>query len=254
VPTAPNDPNEPSDPSDGPTTPGGPSGGRGERPSFWAPAVRDRAGAAMRVGLDQLVRRNLRGVWVRGALPSGPAVWISNHHSWWDYFVAAAALRSTGRTDVGVLMDAANIGRREVYRTGGVVGTDELRAAADMVNAGAVLVVFPEGRLLPAGPLGPTRPGGQWLADRTGAPVWAVATRVVLRAQQAPEAYLDVAPTRTPRPDGTVPPAEDSLRDQLARLDAELSRADPDEPLPGFRQVVPGVRSWHERIDKLVRR
>lgn len=211
-----------------------------------ADLVNTGAEGALRGGLDQLVRRNLRGVWVSGELPSGPAVWASNHHSWWDFFAAAAALRAAGRRDVGVLMDAVNVGRQGLFQQVGVVGTDQLRSAVTMLRDGAVLVVFPEGELRPAGPVAPVRPGARWLADRSGAELRAVATRAVLRGQQAPEAYLRVSdPLATTDDLGTV------LVGEVAALDAALATADPMDPLPGYRPVVTGVRSWNERFSAL---
>ena len=199
----------------------------------------------LHTGLEQLVRRNLRGVWVRGEWPApGPVVWLANHHSWWDYFVAASALRSAGRAEVGVLMDPASIGSRSFYLRVGAVGTDRLRTAVELLRSGQVLVVFPEGRLLPAGPLGEPHPGAAWLARRSGAVILPVATRVVLRGQQAAEAYLDLGPPADPDS------ACDDLRERLAGLDAELAHSDPDVALPGFRQVVSGVRSWPERFQR----
>ena len=216
--------------------------GAPERPSEFARAA---VAQVLHTGLEQLVRRNLRGVWVRGEWPaSGPTVWLTNHHSWWDYFVAAAALRSVGRSEVGVLMDPASIGSRNFYLRVGAVGTDRLRTAIELLRAGQVLVVFPEGRLLPAGPLGEPQPGAAWLAHRSGAAAVPVATRVVLRGQQAAEAYLDLGPPTDPDA------ACDHLRERLTRLDAELARSDPDVALPGFRQVVSGVRSWPERFQR----
>jgi len=194
--------------------------------------------------LDQLVRRNLRGVWVRGELPTQAAIWAANHHSWWDYFVARAALRAAGRTDVGVLMDPANIPSRTLFGWAGAVGSDRLRTAAELTLSGGVLAIFPEGQLRAPGPLGAVRPGAAWLARRTGATPLAVATRVVLRGHQAPEAYLDIVP---------VPAAAglpEVLADRLADLDGTLAVADPAHPLPGYRQVVRGVRSWSERISR----
>ena len=91
-------------------------------------AVTGSAQTLLRGGLDQLVRRNLRGVWVQGVLPTGSCVWAANHHSWWDFFVAAAALRDAGRLDVGVLMDAGNIGRPEAVPPG---RCDRRRPVAD---------------------------------------------------------------------------------------------------------------------------
>lgn len=202
--------------------------------------------ATVKAALALLVRRNLAGVWVRGTLPRGGCVWSSNHHSWWDFFVAAAALRSIARTDVGVLMQPGNIGRPQLFRRVGVVGTDRLRTAASMVASGMVLVVFPEGELRNPGVLGPTRAGDQWIAASAGATVQVAATRVVLRGRQAPEAYVDLGPRLAPGGG-----SDDALRDRLTALDGELARADPNLPLAGFTRVTRGVTSWHERFSAL---
>ncbi len=198
---------------------------------------------ALGVALDQLVRSNLRGIWVRGDLPTGSAVWTTNHHTWWDFFAAAGALRATGRKDVAVLVDAATMSRPGALRLAGVILTTQLRTALARLSGGGVLVVFPEGELRPAGPVGPARPGARWLADRSGAPLIVVATRVLLRGNQAAEAYLDIAPAV-----GAGDDPHALLSAAVGRLDAELAGADPMMPLPGFRQVVRGVRSWHERF------
>ncbi len=192
--------------------------------------------------LDQLVLRHLRGVSVRGTVPGGAAVWAANHHSWWDYFAGLAALRAAGRGDVGVLMDPANIGSRTAFGWAGAIGTDRLRTAQGLLSAGGVLVLFPEGSLRTAGPLGPIRPGAGWLAERTGTPLLAAATRVVMRGHQAPEAYIDL----TPVPDAGG--LARTLSGTLNALDAALADGDPEQPLPGYRQLVRGARSWSERI------
>jgi hypothetical protein len=201
-----------------------------------------RPSVLVRFGLAQLVRRNLRGVWVRGELPIGPAVWAANHHSWWDFFAAHAALRATGRSDVGVLMDPVNIASRKVYGWAGVVGADRPRTAVEFLRSGAVIVLFPEGELRTPGPLGPVRPGAEWFARQARTPLVAVATRVVLRGHQAPEAYLDVAPVSAAADLSSV------LAGRLAILDDTLATSDPALPLPGYRPVFAGVRSWSERI------
>ncbi len=216
--------------------PAGVSSGRAQE------RIRQVTETALRTGLEQLVRRNLRGVWVRGELPTGGVVWASNHHSWWDFFVAAAALRTVGRSDVGVLMNADNLQRPQFFGSVGVVGTDRLRTAVAMLADGIVLVVFPEGELRAPGPLGPTRRGAGWLAGHAEVPVLAVGTRVVLRGQQAAEAYLRISPV------GDGPAVDQTLRSELAALDDELSTADPEQPLPGYRQLVSGVSSWNERF------
>lgn len=200
---------------------------------------RQLAGTAM----EKLVQRNLRGIWIRGEMPAGPAIWVTNHHSWWDYFVAAVALRAAGRSDTWVLVEPQNVGNDRLFRSAGAIPTTEIRQALARVNSGGVLVVFVEGALRPCGPIGSTRPGAKWLARHSGAPVVTVATRVVLRGHQAAEAYLDLSVEDTAAGDPGVP-----LEHLLNQLDQELVRSDPELPLPGFRQVVTGVRSWHERF------
>lgn len=209
-----------------------------------AEAALNRAGGlCLGVVLDQLVRRNLRGIWVRGELPRSAAVWIANHHSWWDYFAAAGALRAAGHPNVSVIVDATIMPSPGPLRMAGVVLTTELRTALRALQTGAVLVVFPEGALRSMGPVGPFRPGARWLADRAGVPLLVVATRVVLRGNQAAEAYLDVSRDLEPQDD-----PHQLLGTALAALDAELAAANPMVPLPGFRKAVRGVRSWQERF------
>src|SRR5690242_12064838 len=112
----------------------------------------DPVASILRVGLDRLVRRNLRGIWLRGGLPDGPFVWAANHHSWWDPFVASMVLDRTDRTAC-LVMDQDNLVRFRFARRLGAFGTREPRTGLRYLADGRVLVVFPEGRLRPAGPL-----------------------------------------------------------------------------------------------------
>lgn len=188
---------------------------------------------------EHLVRRGLRGVWLRGELPAGPFVWAANHHSWWDPFVAAAVLGRLDR-DPALLMDQDNLGRFGLARLLGAFGTRELRRGLDHLRRGRVLIVFPEGELLPPGPLGPLAGGAAWYARTAGVPLCAVATRVVLRGHQAPEAYLSMS-TVDERDLGPRLGAELEILDEL------ITTADPRAPLPGFCRQLPGRRSWDER-------
>ncbi len=198
-------------------------------------------GDVIRFGLDRLVRGGVRGVWVRGSLPRGPVVWAGNHHSWWDGFAAASVLRAAERVPA-LLMDGDNLGDYAFLRRAGVIPATEPRAALAALRQDRVLIVFPEGELRPAGPLGPLLPGAQWLARRAPAALVAVALRVANRGHQSAEVYFDL----------NVVPVGGSLADAmsagLARLDADLLAADPREPLPGFLLTVPGKSSWDERI------
>ncbi|MCP2322628.1 hypothetical protein HDA40_001135 [Hamadaea flava] len=233
----------------------------------------DPLAGVLTTGFDRLVRGGLRGVWLRGRLPAGPFVWAANHHSWWDPFVASALLRDARRTACLVMLQD-NIQRYACTRRLGVFGSSEVRTGLRYLAEGRVLVVYPEGELRPPGPPGPLADGAAWYAHRAGVPLAAVAVRVVLRGQQFPEAYVSIRSLRSTVPtaasgvasraSGAAAAAADvgvltgvlarTLRDELSTMDLELAMAEPRTGPTGFRLVLPGRRSWDERIDALTRR
>jgi 1-acyl-sn-glycerol-3-phosphate acyltransferase len=197
---------------------------------------------ALSAGLDQLVQRGLRGVWLRGELPAGGCIWAANHHSWWDGFLASAVLRRQGRR-AALLMDGANLADYRFLAPLGVIPASHLRQALQALRQDRVLVVYPEAELRPPGPVGELAPGAAWLARRAPAPVLPVAVRVTVRGHQYPEAVLDIGPACPPdRLAG-------ELAGRVAELDAALAQGDPREPLPGFHRLIAGRPSWDERID-----
>jgi 1-acyl-sn-glycerol-3-phosphate acyltransferase len=207
-------------------------------------------GRVLTAGLAQLVRRGLRGVWVRGQLPAAAAVWAANHHSWWDGFVAAAVLREQHRP-AALLMDGENLSAFRFLRSAGVISAQRPRDALQALREDRVLIIFPEGELRPPGPLHGTAPGAAWLGRRAPAAVVPVAVRVISRGHQYPEALVDIAPAVAP---DDLPAA---LAARLRELDGMILGADPRSPVPGFRCAVTGRRSWDERISRragLVRR
>jgi 1-acyl-sn-glycerol-3-phosphate acyltransferase len=203
----------------------------------------------MLAALRLTVRGGLAGVWVRGHLPAGPVVWAANHHSWWDPFIAGELLTHAGRHMV-LLASLATMRRYRFARHIGVVGSDELRTVLAAVASGAVLVVYPEGRLLPAGPPAPLAPGAAWATARAPARLCSVAARVLLRGRQYPEAYVVFSEVDAagPLPEVTGRLRE-RLREDLRQVDDLSAHADPRQPLPGFTRVVRGRRSWDERVD-----
>jgi 1-acyl-sn-glycerol-3-phosphate acyltransferase len=201
------------------------------------------AARALGTGFEQLVRRGLRGVLVRGALPPGGCVWAANHHSWWDGFVAAAVLRKQHRA-AALLMDGANLTDYGFLDSVGVISAGRPRQALRALRDGRVLVIFPEADLRSVGPLGELAPGAGWLAERAPATLVPVAVRVVARGHQYCEALVDLGAPCEPAQLATA------LTETLARLDAEISSADPREPVPGFRLELAGRPSWDERIDR----
>ncbi|GIL30943.1 1-acyl-sn-glycerol-3-phosphate acyltransferase [Actinocatenispora comari] len=210
--------------------------------------------AALRAAMDRVLRRGLGAVWVRGVLPKGPVVWAANHHSWWDPFVAAGLLHRAGRR-MAVLMDQASITRYGFARHIGGFGTDELPHGMAALRAGQVLVIYPEGRLVAPGPPALLAGGAGWYALHAPARLMVAATRVALRGEQWPSAYVSLTELAV---DGDVHAVtatlSRALRSQLSGLDAALAEQDPRAALPGFRRAVTGRRSWDQRVDKLRRR
>ena len=201
-----------------------------------------------------MVRRQLRGVWTHGRPPAGPGVWAANHHGWWDPFVATALAR-TWRTRSCVLMEQANLTRFAFARAIGAFGTAELRTGLRFLAAGRVLVIYPEGELRPSGPIGRCGTGAAWYAHTAGVPLYAAAVRVVLRGQQAPEAYVRFAgvPAEGTRAEITARLSA-RLDAELAALDTALDGAEPRLPLPGYVEAIRGRRSPDERIQTIAGR
>jgi 1-acyl-sn-glycerol-3-phosphate acyltransferase len=213
--------------------------------------VADPVAGALRRGFAQLVRSGLRGVWARGGLPATPFVWAANHHSWWDPFLAAVVLDRL-RLSGALLMAPQNLARYGFARRLGVFGGDQPRRGLDLLRAGRTLVIYPEGELRPAGRLGGLARGAAWYACSAPAPLYAVATRVVMRGHQAPEAYLVFEPVDM---NGSRVAVTARLATQLgtalSELDDLIAATEPRSELPGFTLLVRGRRSWDERIDRM---
>ncbi|WP_293911716.1 lysophospholipid acyltransferase family protein [Deinococcus sp.] len=190
----------------------------------------------VRTAIRRSVRTGLRGVWVRGAVPSGGAVIAPSHASWWDGYVLRELAWQIGQPFT-VLMTGRQLANFPFLRFIGAIGDQELRPALRSLGAGHWLLVFPEAQIEPLGPLGKLQPGAAWLAQKSGAPLYPAALRVVMRGQTQPEAYLRFgAPVSSPE-------LEEALRHELKLLDAELASSDPEQPLAGYLRMV-GSRSF----------
>jgi hypothetical protein len=188
--------------------------------------VADARRVALLAALRLTVRSGLAGVWVRGQLPAGP-----------------------GRRTV-LLADVANVAQYRFARRIGAIGTDELRTALTALRGGAVLVIYPEGELLPAGPPGPLAPGAAWAAVRAPARLCPVAVRVLMRGRQHAEAYVSITEVGVAgSPAGITERLRTRLHEDLAGLDRLNAQTKPGQPLPGFTLAVRGRRSWDERVD-----
>jgi 1-acyl-sn-glycerol-3-phosphate acyltransferase len=196
-------------------------------------------------GLGLMVRRSvasgLQGVWVRGNLPTGGAIIAPTHQSWWDGYVLYDLCAHLGQP-YSVLMTARQLANFPFLRRLGAIADTQPRPALRAAKDGAWVIVFAEGKLRPAGPLGPLLPGAGWLAKAADVPLVPLALRVTMRGQQQPEAYLRFGgPVQADE-------LETALTRELAVLDAELASSDPEQPLAGFLRVSKPKGSQNERL------
>ncbi|WP_424950439.1 lysophospholipid acyltransferase family protein [Deinococcus sp.] len=201
-------------------------------------------------GLSRMVRRSvqtgLRGVWLRGQLPTGGSIIAASHHSWWDGYVLYELCAALGQPYT-VLMTARQLANFPFLRRLGALADTQVRPALRAAKNGHWVVVFAEGALRPAGPLGPLHPGAGWLARAAGVPLVPVALRVVLRGQQQPEAYLRFGQATD------AAGLQEALAHELSVLDAELLGSDPEAPLAGYLRMSRPRGSQNERLAGLSR-
>ncbi|MCS7173841.1 MAG: 1-acyl-sn-glycerol-3-phosphate acyltransferase [Armatimonadetes bacterium] len=190
---------------------------------------------------------SLRGVYLEGELPEGPAVLAMNHHSYFDGHLAGLLARLAGQR-VSVLVSAENLRAFPVLAAVGAVDARRVREALRRLRRGEWIAVFVEGELRYPGTLGPVRRGARYLADRAGVPLVPVAVRVVLRGFELPEAFVWVGPP--------VPPGQDLaevLGGGLRRVDETLAATHPRTVPPQFRLVLRGRSSLDERVARWIR-
>ncbi|MDZ7707589.1 MAG: 1-acyl-sn-glycerol-3-phosphate acyltransferase [Trueperaceae bacterium] len=203
--------------------------------------------------LPWLIRRSLRGglsgVWARGELTAvrPGTVLAPNHHSWWDAYLAWLVARRLG-LPLAALMSDEQLARFPFFEAHGAIPRRRPRTLVRRLELGAVGIVFPEGRLRPAGQPGVLDPGAARLAEMAGAPLRPLAIRVVLRGAQHPEAYLSIGPVVEGHDE-----LDAALRRELATLDRDLSETDPEAVPDGFEIWMAGARSPDRRARRFER-
>jgi len=86
--------------------------------------------------------------------------------------------------------------------------------------------------------------GTVWFAEKAGVPIVPVASRVVLRGHESAEAYLVFAEPIEPDLDLLY----QRLDRMLADLDNQIRTVPAETALPGFKLMIAGRKSTHERM------
>ena len=164
--------------------------------------------AASRVflGLGRPLTRALWKLSITGAenVPTeGPAIICPNHLSFCDsVFVPASLPRRSWAIGKAEYMDSIStkylfpaLGMIPVDRSGGAKSAVALDAAADVLDAGHLFMIYPEGTRSRDGLLHKGRTGAARLAERCGAPIIPVGLKGTLDVQ--PPGQLKMSPFKT---------------------------------------------------------
>lgn len=201
--------------------------------------------------IARAMRRHLASLDARGpwhAVEPG-TVLVANHHSWWDVYFAIYLSRRLGLPLVA-LMNEHRLAEFPFFAAHGAVPRTRPREMVRRVREGGLGIVFVEGTIRPAGPLGPTEPGAVRIADWAGAPIRPWAVRVAVRGGQRPEAFFDVGEVHEPGGSRRRETVEASLAHLVVRLDEAIASSDPERPVDGFDRWFHGRGSDHGRASR----
>ncbi|RJS24149.1 acyltransferase [Corallococcus sp. H22C18031201] len=217
--------------------------------------IRAAKGGPLGWALDRYVgwklRGAFRGLWIRGALPSGPEgrlVYL-NHANWWDGFVAHQVCLMAG-WDGYCLMDEENLRRYRFLarlgafsiRRGDAASTlGSLRYARRLLRGPrAAVCLFPEGEHRPFGVL-PLRleRGVEWLSRAADVTCVPVGIRYAFFEHERPDVLVEVG---EPHASGPLARFEAGLTGVVTRLACATN-------LDGFTQCLAGAEGVAERWD-----
>lgn len=216
-------------------------------------------------------RRSFAALHLRGGdacapLPDRPTVFVANHSSWWDGFVAHLVMESHLCYDGCLPMEESNLRRFPSMTRLGAFGLDRenprqalaaLNWAAWWITAAPSrgLWIFPQGALRPQD----ERPlrlegGAARVAEATGARLVPVACRYEFRDRERPEVFVSLG-------EGLVPSGDrrETARVLAAALTAEVDGLARDVAADAFDRGQPifegarGVDATWERIKGALR-
>ena len=219
----------------------------------------------------RLLRRAFARVWVGGAPwpeGGGPVIAFVNHSAWWDPVLALFLSHDVFRRDGYGLMEGAQLLRYPFFRRIGCFGATgdhpaedarglalhaaRLLRGAEPDRPPRTLWIFPQGALLPARvPLAFRSGLARFSRAVPDAVLLPVAVRYEVRSAQRPECFVRLGPPVHPAPGGAESPGrltrrlEQRLREELDRLDADLTA---DHPA-GYRVALAGRGSLSDFYD-----
>lgn len=199
--------------------------------------------------VGSMIRRSVRArfhtvYWTPVVVPEPPIVFYANHHGWMDGYLMYHLVTRLGVRCLDWIeeFDAFPL----FGRVGGIrFAKDDpmgramaVRQTIRQMNAGASLVLFPEGKLHRPPDLLPFGRGLELIAKKvTGVSLIPVAIHYEQSMHERPEAWLSLG---EPHAFGTLPDCQARLASQLSELRTPSDQA--------FDVLVAGTRDVNERM------
>ena len=197
------------------------------------------------------IRRQFRGVWVRGVLPeptNGLLVY-ANHSNFWDGFVIHQLAQFAG-WNAYALMEEENLQKYPFHTRIGAIGIKRadpksslqtIRYCREVLKRPrAALFIFPEGEISAGqGPLKPLSRGLEVIAKQTAAVNVPIAIRYAFLEHEYPDVLIDVG----------APHAATSIEDASVRLNEVWQRVLQARSTEGFRQIARGQKGIQQSWD-----
>lgn len=187
------------------------------------------------------LRRKLHAVYARGnwqALQQDRRgkLLVPNHHSFWDaYLVWLIGKRL--RVPLKGVMKRETLETFPFFVTQGAIAEQHLRRALQALGRGEILVLFPEGDIMPPTRIQNHKQGLEYLAKHSAATLYPLAIRVTMRGAELPEAFLSLG---APVASSAAVPA---VNDLLKEIDTTLAQAHPEQPPQNWDIWLQGPQS-----------
>jgi 1-acyl-sn-glycerol-3-phosphate acyltransferase len=201
--------------------------------------------------MNRSLRTGLYAVWQRGnwqALPKTGIIFAANHPSWWDMYLFWL-IRQKLQRRVSGMMREDTLATFPFFRSLGVIARGEVREALRRLKRGDILQIFPQGEMHQGG-ITKLHEGVAFLAEKSKAPVYPVALRLLVRGAQQPEAFIVLGEplmfsgTRTE----FLKTLQQRVNALLEVIDHTLQNTPPEAKPESFTNWLPQRKRFDERI------
>lgn len=192
------------------------------------------------------LRKGLHAIYQRGYwnnLPKEGIILAANHPSWWDMYVCWFMGQQLSRPLSGVFRDET-LKTFPFFRSIGGIGHSEIREALRRIQQGHILLIFPSGDMQQGG-LKYSHEGVAFLAEKSCAPVYPLALRVVMRGAQKPEVFMVLGERLEPSPtrQDLLLKMENAVNNLLVQLEQQILQTHPEAKPEGFESwLAPPLR------------